>query len=184
MEIKLNLASKPYLNRQSVRLWLLLIGILLLLLLLLIGSYGYEKYRQLQVLGERQQELNDQITGIQGPSADYSPEKLAAAKVEVELANEIIAADRFRWTDLLDRFETLLPDDVTIHSIRPNFRDRSIQLLGEARDISALTRFVDNLLTSEDMNQAFLQSHGETKKAQSSGGQALTGFSIVIREAF
>ena len=184
MEIKLNLASKPYLNRQSVRLWLLLFGVLLVFLTLLNGSYGYGQYRQLQVLDKRFQELNDQISGIHGPSAEYSPKKLVAIKAEIELANEIIGADRFRWTDLLSRLENLLPADVSIHSIQPNFRERSAQLSGVARNVSAMTGFVDNLLKSEDLNQAFLQSHGEVKKEQNNSRQELTGFSIVIREAF
>jgi len=184
MEIKLNLASKPYLNRQNVRLWLLVLGILLLLLLLLNGSYWYTNYRQLQMLDKRFQELNDQVSGIHGTSADYTPEKLVTVKVEVELANEIVAADRFRWTELLSRFESVLPDDVSIDSIQPNFKARTVQLSGVARDVSALTRFVDNLLATEDLNQAFLQRHGEIKQEQSNGSQVLTGFSIVIREAF
>ena len=184
MEIKLNLASKPYLNRRNVRLWLSVFGILLLLLLLLNGSYGYRNYRQLQMLDKRFQELNDQIAGIHGPSADYTPEKLITVKDEVELANEIVDADRFHWTNLLSRFESVLPDDVSIHSIQPNFRARTVQLSGVARDVSALTRFVDNLLASEDLNQAFLQSHGEIKQDQSNSSQFLTGFSILIKEAF
>ena len=184
MEIKLNLASKPYLNRQSIRLWLLLIGVLLMVLLLLNGSYGYRNYRQLQLFDERFQELNDQLSGIHGTSADYSPEKLAKLKIEVERANEIIDADRFRWTSLLGRFESVLPGDVSIHSIQPNFGERTVRLSGVARDVSALTRFVDNLLTSEDLNQAFLLSHGEVEKEDNKSRQVLTGFSIVIREAF
>lgn len=184
MEIKLNLASKPYLNRQSVRFWLLLLTVILVGLLLLNGSFGYSSYRQLQLFDERFQELNDQLAGMHGATADYSPEKLAKFKVEVGLANEIIDADRFRWTELLGRFESLLPDDVSIHSIQPNFRERTVRLSGVARDISALTRFVDNLLRSEDMNQAFLQSHAEIEQDGNSSNQALTDFSILIREAF
>jgi Tfp pilus assembly protein PilN len=184
MEIKLNLASKPYLNRQSVRLWLLLLGLLLMVLLLLNGSYGYRNYRQLQMFDKRFQELNEQLSGIHGTSADYSPEKLAELKVEVELANEIIDADRFRWTRLLGRFESVLPADVSILSIQPNFRERNVRLSGVARDVSALTRFVDNLLTSEDLNQAFLLNHAEIEQEDNKSSQQLTGFSIVIREAF
>jgi type IV pilus assembly protein PilN len=184
MEIKLNLASKPYLNRQSVRLWLLLLGILLMVLFLLNGSYGYMNYRQLQMFDKRFQKLNDQLAGIHGTSADYSPAKLAELKIEVELANEIIDADRFRWTSLLGRFESVLPDDVSILSIQPNFRERTVKLSGVARDVSALTRFVDNLLTSEDLNQAFLLSHAEVEQEHNQTSQQLTGFSIVIREAF
>jgi len=184
MEIKLNLASKLYLNRQNIRLWLLALGILMILLLLLNGSYGYRNYQQLQTLDKRFLELNDQISGIHGTSVDYTPEKLITVKAEVELANQIVDGDRFRWTELLNRFESVLPDDVSIHSIQPNFKARTVQLSGVARDVSALTRFVDNLLASEDLNQAFLQSHGEVKNEESSSSQILTGFSIVIREAF
>lgn len=184
MEIKLNLASKPYLNRRSVRFWLLLLGIILVVLLLLNGSYGYRNYRQLQAFDQRFQELNEQLAGIHGASADYSPEKLAEVKVEVGLANEIIDADRFRWTGLLSRFESVLPENVSIHSIQPNFRERTVRLSGVARDLTALTRFVDNLLRSEDLSQAFLQSHGEVESGSNNSKQALTGFSIVIREAF
>ena len=184
MEIKLNLVSKPYLNRQSVRFWMLLLGVLLVVLLLLNASYGYRNYRQLQLFVERFEELNDQLSGMHGPSADYSPEKLVEVDVEVGLANEIIDADRFRWTGLLSRFESVLPDDVSIHSIQPNFRERTVRLSGVARDVSALTRFVDNLLRSEDLNQAFLQSHGEVEKDSNNSNQVLTGFSILIREAF
>lgn len=184
MEIKLNLASKPYLNRQSVRFWLLLIAFILVALLFLNGSYGLSNYRQLQVFDEHFQELNEQLTAMHGMSADFSPEKLAEVKAEVGLANEIIDADRFRWTDLLSRFENVLPDDVRIHSIQPNFKERTVRLSGVARDLSALTRFVDNLLQSEGLNQAFLQSHGEVESERSNSNQTLTGFSIMIREAF
>ena len=184
MEIKLNLDSKPYLNRQSVRFWMLLLGVLLVVLLLLNASYGYRNYRQLQLFDERFEELNDQLSGMHGPSADYSPEKLAEVTLEIAHVNEIIDADRFRWTDLLSRFENVLPDDVSIHSIQPNFRERTVQLSGVARDLSALTRFVDNLLKSKDLNQAFLQSHGEVEKDSNNSNQVLTGFSILIREAF
>ena len=184
MEIKLNLASKPYLNRQGVRLWLSLLGILLLLACLLMASYGLSSYRQLRLFDERYQELDNQLAGMHGAPTDYSPARLAQLKAEVQLANEIIDADRFRWTALLSRFEKVLPDDVIIHSIQPNFRARSVQLSGVSRDLSSLTRFVDNLLKSEDLNQAFLESHSRVEQEGDNGRQTLTGFSITIREAF
>jgi hypothetical protein len=59
-----------------------------------------------------------------------------------------------------------------------------VQLTGIARDVSAMTRFVDNLLTSEDLNQAYLQRHGEVKSDPGGISQFHVGFSLVIREAF
>lgn len=184
MEIKLNLASKPYLNRQSVRLWLLLICAFMLLLLVLNCSYGYQGWRQLRLLDERFRELEAQASDVQGAAVDYTPEKYAMIMSEVALANEIVAADQFHWTALLGRFEELLPDNVSIQSIQPDFKQRSVQLACLARDISAMTRFIDNLLTSEDLNQAYLQRHGEVESDLGARQQVQVGFSVIIREAF
>lgn len=177
MKIKLNLASKPYLYRQSVRLWLLLACSILLLLLVINGYYGYQNYRQLSLLESRFLELAGQASGVQRTPAGYTLENYAIVRAEVTLANEIVAADQFRWTALLSRFEELVPADVSIRTIQPNFSERSVRLACIARDVSAMTRFVDNLLTSEDLNQAYLQRHSEVESGQ-------VGFSLVIREAF
>ena len=184
MEIKLNLASKPYLNRQNVRLWLMFACTLMVLLLAFNFFYAYQNYRQLDLLESRFQEMEGQVNGVPGAPAGYTPEKYAAVRSEIALENEIVAADQFRWTVLLSRFEELIPADVSIRTIQPNFKERSVQLAGIARDVSAMTRFVDNLLTSKDLNQAYLQRHGEVKSDRSGKSQFHVGFSLVIREAF
>ncbi len=184
LEIKLNLASKPYLNRQSVRLWLLLTCALMLLLLILNCSYGYQNWRQLRLLDSRFQELAGQVSGVQGASTDYTPEKFATVISEISLGNAIVAADQFHWTNLLSRFEELLPADVSIRSIQPDFNKQSLKLTCVARDVSAMTRFVDNLLTSEDLSQAYLQRHGEIESDLGGRKMVQVGFSLVVREAF
>ena len=59
-----------------------------------------------------------------------------------------------------------------------------MQLACLASDVSAMTRFVDSLLTSEDLNQAYLQRHGEVESTVGGRKQLQVGFSLVIREAF
>lgn len=184
MEIKLNLTSKPYLNRQRVRFWLLLACAFMALLLVLNCAYGYQNWRQMRLLESHFQELGGQVSDVQGDVSGYTPEKYAEVKSEVALKNEIVAADQFRWTTLLSRFEELLPADVIIRTIQPNFQDHSVQLACLSRDVSAMTRFVDNLLTSEDLNQAYLQRHGEVESKLNGSKQLQVGFSLVIREAF
>ena len=184
MEIKLNLASKPYLNRQGVRLWLLFTCVFMLLLLILNCSYAYQNWRQLSLLESRFLELGGQVSGVQGAPTGYTPAKYAAVKDEVALENEIVAADQFRWTALLSRFEELLPAEVSIRNIQPNFKEHSVQLACLASDVSAMTRFVDSLLTSEDLNQAYLQRHGEVESTIGGRKQQQLSFSLVIREAF
>ena len=184
MEIKLNLSSKPYLNRQRVRLWLLFSCAFTAMVLVFNCSYGYQNWRQLRLLESRFLELAEMASGVPGATAEYTSEEYAAVKSEVALENEIIAADQFRWTLLLSRFEELLPVDVSIRSIQPDFNGHSVQLACLASDISSMTRFVDNLLTSEDLNQAYLQGHSEV--TSDLGGRKLVqvGFSLTVREAF
>ncbi len=184
MEIKLNLASKPYLNRQRVRFWLLLSSAFMALLLVLNLSYGYQNWRQLMLLESHFLELGGQVSGVQEDSSGYTPEKYAEVKSEVALDNDIVAADQFRWTSLLSRFEELLPADVSIRTIQPNFKEHSVQLACLARDVSAMTRFVDRLLISEDLNHAYLQRHGDVESNVNGRKQVHVGFSLMIREAF
>ncbi len=185
MEIRLNLASKPYLNRKDIRLWLLVACGFLLLLLAINSYYGYQNYRELSLLESRFLELNAQLSGIKGIPEDYSTKSYAETMVEVAATNDIIAADQFHWTALLTRLEELLPNDVSVLNVQPNFQGRSLQLTAVARDVPAMTAFLDNLLVSEDFSQAYLSRHNETETKQPSGpSQSSVSFSLEIREAF
>jgi len=184
MEIKLNLASKPYLNKQSVRLWILFGCTLMILLLIFNGFHAYQNYRQLGVLENHFKELEAQVSSVPGVPANYSLENHAFVRESIALANDFAAADQFRWTRLLSRFEELVPDDVSLRSIRPNFKERSVQLTCVALDVASMTSFVDNLLGSDDLNQAYLQNHAEVESQPGGRGQVQIGFSLQIREAF
>lgn len=185
MELRLNLARKPYLNRKRARFWLLLACGLLGVLLALNLNYAYQNYQQRQLLDERLRELDAQVKTVQGAPDGFSPAAHAAVLADVALANLIVEGDQFRWTSLLDRLETLLPAEVMIQSLQPNFEERSLQVSATASDVAAMTEFIDNLLRSTDLNQAFLTTHAEIDNQQTGGGGAkLVGFSLQIREAF
>ena len=88
--------------------------------------------------------------------SSYTPEKLAQVRERIGAANQIILADQFRWTALLSRLEALLPVDVAIQSLRPDYSKRSLQLNLIARDTAAMTELLDTMLNSEDMSRVFL----------------------------
>jgi hypothetical protein len=182
MEFRLNLASRDYLDRRSARRWLLLAGGLLALLLATSLLYAYRNFVQLRLVDSRLAELDARLTAQRGsmPTA-FTPEGFARVMGEVGAANQIIDADQFRWTALLGRFEALLPDDVAIRVLQPDYRDRSLQITAVARDTAAMTGFLDALLASADMQQAFLLNQATSVQAD---GEQVVQFSIVIREAF
>ena len=184
MEIKINLASKPYLNKQSARLWLGLVCVLMMLVLVINASYIIQLKKHESILDERLKELDAQVSTALKITGDYTPEKFASVKSQIEFANEVIIADQFHWTDLLTKFEETIPEKVSINSIQPSFKDRSVKLSGVARDVTTLTQFVDNLLKTPDLNQTFLKNHGEVEVDEIGRKQRYTGFSLEIREAF
>lgn len=184
MEIRLNLARKPYLNRKRARVWLSLACGILGFLLALNLHYGYQNYQQMTALDERSRELEAQVSSIQGAPEGFSPAAYAAALDEVAFANLLIGADQFQWTRLLGRLETLLPADVSISTLQPNFETRSLQITAMASDVSAMTAFIDNLLKSDDLNQAYLLAHADAAEQAGAAGAGLVSFSLQVKEAF
>jgi len=182
MEFRLNLASRVYLDRRSVQRWLLLVGGLLTLLLASSLLYAYRNFEQLRLVDSRLAEIDARLTAQRGRvTIAYTPENFARVMGEIGAANQIIAADQFRWTVLLGRFEKLLPDDVAIRALQPNYKDRSLQITAVARDTAAMTGLLDALLASADMKQAFLLKQASSEQPD---GELVVEFSVVIREAF
>ena len=186
MQIHLNLATRPYLNRRAVRFWLFLAGIGLVLVLGLNLVYGYQNYRQYRQVGALLQELNQRMAEVEGVALEeFSPAVYEEAMARVATLKQILEADQFRWTALLSRLELLVPDDVRISSLRPDFEERSLEIQAFGRDIEGMTDFLDALLQSEQMNQVFLLRHREQEIRLPSGStQRVIGFSLQIKEAF
>lgn len=182
MELRLNLASRFYLDRRSVRRWLLLLGGLLTVWLAVDLLYGYRYLVQWRQAGTYLEELDQRQAKARGVEVSgYTPEKLARVKEQIGAANQIIVADQFRWTALLSRLEALLPDDVAIQSLKPDYAKRTLQLTLVARNTAAMTELLDAMLNSEDMAQVFLASQAQ---ANQESGESVVQFSLTVQEAF
>ncbi|MCM2264510.1 MAG: PilN domain-containing protein [Desulfuromonadales bacterium] len=181
MHFRLNLASRTYLDRRSVRRWLLLVGGLLVLLLAVNLLYAWRNLQQLRQVDGRLTEIEGKLASQRGSTAIYTPESFARVMREIAAANKMIDADQFRWSGLLGRLEELLPDDVAIRTLTPNYKERSLQITAVARDTAAMTELLDVLLTSTDMSQVYLLNQASSEQPD---GELVVSFSIVIREAF
>ena len=182
MHFRLNLASRVYLDRRSVRRWLLLIGGMLALLLAVNLLYGWRNLQQLSLVDQQLAEIEGKLTVQRGRNATpYTPENFRRVMEEIGNANKIIAADQFRWTQLLSRLEALVPDDVAVRSLRPNYKDRSLQISAVARDTRAMTELLDALLKADDFGEVYLLNQASSEE---DNGDSLVSFSIIIQEAF
>ncbi len=150
--IRTNLATRPFYNERAVHLYLLLAA-LVVVAATAINVTGVLQYSRsdtrLATQASRDEaraaDLRRQATRLR---ASIDPHKIEAKSSEARLANELIDRRTFSWTELFNRFETTLPDEVRIVAVRPKVdRDRNIvlQINVVARDVEDVNIFLENL---------------------------------------
>jgi type IV pilus assembly protein PilN len=164
--IRTNLSTRPFYNEGAVRLWLLLLALAVavatvfnLTRLIQYSRSDTELATQASRDEARTAELRTQAAQLR---ASVDAKQIEAASVEARLANDLIDRRTFSWTELFNIFESTLPGDVRITSIRPRVEDdRRIVLTIAvlARSIEDIDTFMENLeatggfadlLTSDD----------------------------------
>lgn len=150
--LRTNLSTRPFYNERSVHLLLAITAIL-------VAAFTIFNVTQLVVLTRRQSSLSSQVRAAETRAAELrahaaqtrqaiDAKRLDAISVAAREANQIIGQRLFSWTDLLNRLETTLPDDVRITSVRPRVnRDESItvQMTVTGRSVEDVETFMANL---------------------------------------
>lgn len=150
--IQTNLSTRPFYNERAVHLWLIVAA----LLVAAATAFNVErimryKRSDTELVAQasrdeaRAAELHRQAAKLRA-SVDSRQVDLASAAARQ--ANDLIDRRTFSWTDLLNRFETTLPDEVRITAIRPKIdRVRGIVLTINviARDVADVNSFMENL---------------------------------------
>lgn len=143
--IRTNLATRPFYNEGAVRLWLFALA------LVVAAATVFNVTRLLQY-SRSDTELATQAARDEARTAELrasaaelragvDARQIETASSEAQLANDLIDRRAFSWTELFNIFETALPDEVRITSVRPTVDDdRQIVLA-----ISVLARGVEDL---------------------------------------
>ena len=150
--IRTNLATRPFYNERAVQAWLLVAA----LLVAVVTAFNVTRVLQYsrsdtQLGGEasrdeaRAAELRQQAARLR---ATVDPKQLDFASTEARQANDLIDRRTFSWTDLFNRFETTLPDEVRITSVRPHLDKQNGIVLGitvVARGVEDVGAFMEKL---------------------------------------
>lgn len=167
--MQLNLAERPFVNRQPVR----RVSALFLVLgvtLALVNGFLYWRHwagqgaaeTGLEDLGkqvEQERQLLDQaMASFEGFDAEVFNSK-------VDFVNRRILQRTFSWSRLFDEVVEAMPNDVRLVSLAPRFEDRDrrterraladgsenvkLDLQGDAKTSEALLEFVDRLFSHE-----------------------------------
>jgi Tfp pilus assembly protein PilN len=171
--IRTNLSTRPFYNDRAVGLWL---GILAALAL---GATLFNVARVLEY-SRSDTRLASQASRDEARAAELranaarlrasvDPRQLDAASADAREANDLIDRRTFSWTELLNRFETTLPDQVRIVAVRPKVDQRAGTLLNiavVARSTDEVSQFMDKL----EATGAFKELRGTSEERYNDKG--------------
>ena len=163
--IRTNLSTRPFYNERAVGLWLLLVAVVVAAATLfnISSVIGYSRSdTELAMQASRDEaratDLRQQAARLR---ATVDPRQIEFASTEARQANDLIDRRTFSWTELFNRFEATLPDDVRLIAVRPKVDRRAGSILTinvVGRTIEDVDKFMENL----EATGAF--SHTESKE--------------------
>ncbi len=162
--ISFNLATYEYTDKRVA----LLIAVFISCTLVLFAGYNYIVYEKSKVQSDRAlkevKKIQKDISLIKKQIEESKKGKDSAigGRYEEKLSdkilwlNEIIGRKAFSWSQLLYSLEKASPPRIAIKTIRPNFSGKKIRIIGQAKDVAAITTFVDSLQGTKYITKSFL----------------------------
>jgi Tfp pilus assembly protein PilN len=150
--IRTNLSTRPFYNERAVHI------VLLALAIVVAGATIFNVSRVIRY-SRSDTELATQATRDEARAADLrqqavrlrasvDPRQIDFASSDAREANDLIDRRTFSWTELFNRLETTLPDEVHITAVKPHIdRERGIILTINvlARSVDDMNLFIENL---------------------------------------
>jgi Tfp pilus assembly protein PilN len=149
--IRTNLSTRPFYNERSVQVILLVVAVVVVAFTTFNASRVLRYSRsdtRLQTQAARDEaraaDLRQQATRLR---ATVNTKQIESASVDAHEANGLIDRRTFSWTDLFNRFETTLPDDVRITAVRPRVEEEgfALEIHVVARSIEDVNSFMEKL---------------------------------------
>jgi Tfp pilus assembly protein PilN len=150
--IRTNLSTRPFYNERAVHL------VLLALAIVVAGATIFNISRVIRY-SRSDTQLATQATRDEARAADLrqqasrlrasvDPRQIDFASSDAREANDLIDRRTFSWTELFNRLETTLPDEVHITAVKPHIdREHGIILTINvlARSVDDMNLFIENL---------------------------------------
>lgn len=150
--IRTNLSTRPFYNERTVNIALVIVAILVLAASVfnIARIVQYSRSDTSLALQAAQNETKARELRVAAAKLRVSvdPKQIELASNEARLANELIDRRTFSWTELFNRFETTLPADARITSVRPKIdREGHVALTVNvvARGVGELNDFMNKL---------------------------------------
>jgi type IV pilus assembly protein PilN len=153
--IKTNLSTRPFYNERAVHIALIVLAAIV------VAATAFNVSRILRY-SSSDTRLATQASRDEAQAADLrqqaarlrasvDPQQVELASAGARQANDLIDRRTFSWTELLNRFETTLPDEVRITAVRPSVdREKGITLRVNvvARGVDDVSEFMESIDTT------------------------------------
>jgi Tfp pilus assembly protein PilN len=170
--IRTNLSTKPFYNERAV-VWALFV---LAAIVLLTTAFNVTKIvrlsrsdtRLLSSAARDEQHAADLRAQAAHLRSTVDPRQIEFVSREAHKANDLIDRRTFSWTELFNVFETTLPDDVRITSVRPSVDSKNGTVLAitvVAKAVDDVNQFMDNL----EKTGAFANLHSADEQTTEQG---------------
>jgi len=150
--LRTNLSTRPFYNER-------LVHTLIAAVAAVVVAVTTFNLSQAFVLSGRQAQLQSRVAGSDTQAralrseaarmrSAINPRELEAATAAAREANAVIQRRAFSWTDLFNRFEDTLPDNVRITSVQPRVDKEGVitmTVVVVARDVEGVNRFMESL---------------------------------------
>jgi hypothetical protein len=144
--IRNNLSTRPFYNEAAVGVWLFAIGLLVAAATVFNVSRVLHYSRNDTELGLQASRDEARATELRASAArlraSVDANQIAAASVLAREANDLIDRRTFSWTEVFNRFESTLPPEVRITSVRPRLDEKTRRM---TLAITVLARGVDDV---------------------------------------
>ena len=150
--IHTNLATRPFYNERAVHVWLLTLGVMVVAASIFNVTRVLHYSRsdtQLATQAARDETRAAELRAAAAQlRASVDLKQVDFASAEARQANGLIDRRTFSWTELFNRFEATLPDDVRITSVRPKLEPKvgiTLTVAVVARSVDEVNLFMENL---------------------------------------
>ena len=150
--ITTNLSTKPFYNERAVHFALLVLAVVVVVAsvfnitrVLQLSHSGGQLAAQAAREETQALELHTQAGKLR---ATVDPKQIERVSIEARRANDLIDRRTFSWTELFNRFERTLPNEVHITSVRPKVdisQGTLLTITVVAKSAEDVYRFMENL---------------------------------------
>ena len=167
--LHLNLASRPYRDYRPVYIVVVIASLLIAFMLLNNIETGYRYARDTATTRQKIATVEQQTRAEDERTAEANQRvrsfNVKALSDQAQFVNARLAERAFSWSELLDRLERVVPDDVRLESVTPSFSKNGLVHLtldAVAKTNAGMIRTLDRFNRDTRFANAFPNSESKT----------------------